>query len=267
MTDAKTEPVSGPVLFARYAFAPNHHGYCGPDDAAGFLADGVARDDQRLRAQARDFDGAWPLLEVVAAANDLTDPLDPGVVAAYWLGGTLVERVRADRVSDVAEAASLHRSGPLFGSLRAALRAGAVPHHGFTVLCTYPWIAMLGDDRRTPQAMIVLDRCRIRWGTVLGHADSSAGGDLVTVESRPLRWDGRRLGLGDAVVEQVRQAIDGVGLPPSLAVGDRVTLHWDWVCDLITEPQQATLAASTQQQLDLVNVWLSARALTGANHG
>lgn len=267
MSDARSGQVSGPVLFARYAFAPNHHGYCGPDDTAGFLADGVARDDQRLRAQARDFDGAWPLLEVVAAANDLPDPLDPVVVAAYWLGGTPVDRVSADRVSDVAEAASLHRSGPVFSSLRAALRAGAVPHHGFTVLCTYPWVAMLGDDRRAPQALTVLDRCRIRWGTVLGHADPAVGGDLITVESRPLSWDGRRLELGDAVVEQVRRAIDGVGLPPNLAVGDRVTLHWDWVCDLITGQQQATLAASTQQQLDLVNAWLSARALTGVGRG
>ena len=36
------EPASGPVLFARYAFPPNSHGYCGPSDNTGFFEYGVA---------------------------------------------------------------------------------------------------------------------------------------------------------------------------------------------------------------------------------
>ena len=38
--------VTGPVLFARYAFPPNHHGYCGPADTTGFLQLGLAGDDR-----------------------------------------------------------------------------------------------------------------------------------------------------------------------------------------------------------------------------
>ena len=49
---------SGPLLFARYAFPPNHYGYCGPEDADGFFRSGVAGDDHGLRARARNFDGA-----------------------------------------------------------------------------------------------------------------------------------------------------------------------------------------------------------------
>ena len=47
---------SGPLLFARYAFPPNHYGYCGPEDADGFFRSGVAGDDHGLRARARNFD-------------------------------------------------------------------------------------------------------------------------------------------------------------------------------------------------------------------
>jgi hypothetical protein len=43
---------SGPLLFARYAFPPNHYGYCGPEDADGFFRSGVAGDDHGLRARA-----------------------------------------------------------------------------------------------------------------------------------------------------------------------------------------------------------------------
>jgi hypothetical protein len=240
--------VSGPVLFARYAFPPNHHGYCGPSDAAGFFADGVAGNDHGIRRQARDFDGALPFLKLIAESNGLDDPMDPAVVEAYWLGGAALDRVRADSVSDRAEAASRHRTGPLFGSLREALGAGALPHHSFTVLCVYPWVHLLADDRRAPQAMIVLDRCRIRWGRVL-----SVEGDRVQAEFKPLTWDGRKLALGSAEIEYARRTIDGVGLPPSLLPGDWVTLHWDWVCDKVTEEQQTTLERYTSQHIALVN--------------
>ena len=54
----------GPVLFARYAFPPNQLGYCGPDDAAGFLAHGVNGDDHGLRR-----DGAGLRWRVAATCN------------------------------------------------------------------------------------------------------------------------------------------------------------------------------------------------------
>ena len=48
MTDPRAVP--GPVLFARYAFPPNSHGFCGPADSGSFFEFGVAgRDDGGLR--------------------------------------------------------------------------------------------------------------------------------------------------------------------------------------------------------------------------
>ena len=79
--------VPGPVLFARYAFPPNSHGFCGPADSGSFFEYGVAgRDDGGLRAMAQQFAGAWPYLELIAGATGLTDPLDRRVVEAYWIG-------------------------------------------------------------------------------------------------------------------------------------------------------------------------------------
>ena len=59
---AMGDRVSGPVLFARYAYPPNSHGYCGPNDHTAFFESGVARsDDGGLRAMSQQFAGAWPL--------------------------------------------------------------------------------------------------------------------------------------------------------------------------------------------------------------
>jgi hypothetical protein len=248
------ERVSGPVLFARYAFPPNHLGYCGPADAASFWHSGIRGDDHGLRRLAGDFDGALPHLQVIADSAAIGDPLDGRVVEAYWLGGSLLDKVRPGLISADVETVLRGRCGPVFDSLAAAVAAGAVPHHSLAVFAVYPWIGMLGDERRTRQAMIVLDRCRIRSGQVLGLE-----ADHVVVESTSLIWDGGRLGLGDPVVETVRRAIDGVGLSAPIAVGDRVALHWDWVCDKITETQGLALQTYSRRHLDLVNGWLAER--------
>ena len=82
------------MLFVRYAFAPNELGYCGPSDSQellGYGANGVV--DRGLTAMARQFDGAWPYLELIAGAVGISDPLDHRVVEAYWVGNPLLDRV------------------------------------------------------------------------------------------------------------------------------------------------------------------------------
>ncbi len=256
------DQVSGPVLFARYAFPPNQLGYCGPDDAAGFFTSGVSGDDQGLRRMARDFDGARPHLKLIADALGRSDPLDPEVVEAYWVGAAALDRVGPATVDPQVEKMLRGRCGPMFDTVSSALRAGAVPHHSFTVLCVYPWVGMLDDARRRTQAMIVLDRCRIRWGQV-----RTVSADKVTAESQSLVWASGRLRLGPPVVETVRRGIDGLALSAPIAEDDWVALHWDWVCDVITEPQRDALQHYSNQHLELVNAWLTERRAVRTDDG
>lgn len=86
--------MSGAALFARYAFPPNELGYCGPDGAQVLLEQGLeGSDGEEIARRARLFDGAWPYLEIIAAAAGLDDPLDRRVVEAYWIGNELLELV------------------------------------------------------------------------------------------------------------------------------------------------------------------------------
>ena len=236
------------MLFARYAFPPNRHGYCGPGDTEGFLQLGMAGDDQGLRRMAREFAGAWPYLELIAHSTGLADPLDRRVVEAYWVGSPRLDQIGVRAIGDSMEDRFRYRSGPQFGSLAEGVLAGGVPHHSFAVFCIYPWVGLLGDDRRAAQALTVLDRCRIRWGRVLAMF-----GDQMSVESRPLTWDGRRLDYGPPEVETVVRAIDGVGLASAPMVGDWVALHWEWVCDRLTEQQVRLLKTYTDRHMAIVN--------------
>ncbi len=239
----------GPVLFARYAFPPNHHGYCGPTDTVAFFQQGVVgKDDRGLRAMAKEFAGAWPYLELIAHGTGLADPLDRRVVEAYWVGSPRLDQIGVPAIGNSMEERFRFKSGPLFSSLAEGVLAGGVPHHSFAVFCIYPWVGLLGDDRRAAQALTVLDRCRIRWGRVLG-----LHGDQVVVESAPLTWDGRRLDYGPPQVETAVRSIDGVGLASELLVGDWVSLHWEWVCDRLSDQQRHLLRYYTDRHLAIVN--------------
>lgn len=249
MPDLLTRAVPGPVLFARYAFPPNSRGFCGPADHAEFWGYAVAGvDDGGLRALSQQFAGAWPYLQLIAGATGLKDPLDRRVVEAYWIGSPRLDRIAMGDIGTSMEDRFRHMTGRDFSNLTGGVLAGGVPHHSFAVFCIYPYTGLLTDRRKAAHALTVLDRCRIRWGQV-----ESVLGDQVVVRSRPLTWDGARLELGPAQTETVSQSVDGIGMVASCQPGDWVSLHWEWVCDRLTESQVRYLHAYTERHLQIVN--------------
>ena len=96
-------------------------------------------------------------------------------------------------MGDALEVRFRDRVGRSWARLAETVPAGAVPHHCFHVFAVYPWFGLLREGR-TPEPLLVLDRCRVRWGRVV-----SVSGPEAVVRSRPLEWDGRALLLGDPV--------------------------------------------------------------------
>ncbi len=239
----------GPILFVRYAFPPNYHGACGPNESQTLFEYG-AREmiDGGLRSLAKQFAGAWPYLELIAQANDLADPLDRRVVEAYWVGNRLLDRVGVRHLGNSMEERFRLRTGRQFGHVVDSVVDGGMPHHSFHVFCIYPWVGLLGDDRRHEYALQVLQRCRIRWGQVITVLPSQ-----LLVSSRPLQFDRGRLFLGEPVVETVERTLDGVGLVQDFEPGDWVSMHWEWVCDKLDIRQLHSLCSYTAMHLDMVN--------------
>lgn len=241
----------GALRFARYAYPPNALGYCGPDQADTLLqqaAAGVA--DPDLVRLARGFDGAWPYLELIAHRSGIADPLDDRVVEAYWVGNGLLDDVGPRALEQELRARFRPRLGRHWEVLRDAPLARAVPHHNLHVFVVYPWVGLLRGGQ-VAEPLRVLDRCRIRWGEVVEVTRSTA-----LVRSRRVLWDGHTLRLGPPTPERVTVAVRGARLTPTVRRGDRVSMHWDWVCERLEARQVRELAARTAGAIEVANVLL-----------
>ena len=238
---------AGPLLFARYAYPPNALGYCGADESGALLEYGAAGvSDGGLAELARTFEGAWPYLSLIAAANRIDDPLDPRVVEAYWVGNELLDRVRAEDLARHVEDRFRGRIGRTWRRVLDTVAAGAVPHHSFHVLAVYPWLGLLRTGV-VEQPLHVLDQCRTTPALV-----ESTNGDAARVLARGLVWDGRTLALGAWAPRDVRWRDDGRALVSGLRRGDWVSLHWDVVCDRLTPGSAARLEHVTRRMLAAV---------------
>ncbi len=231
----------GPSLFASFAFPPNALGYCGPSDSG--LTEGLVSVDAaaELAHIAQQFEGAWPYLELIGGCVG-RDPLDQKVVEAYWIGNELLDEIDMLVWGNSLDERFRHRAGDSWSTLESEIPDGK-PNHAFHVFCAYPWVGLLKSGH-TDQALSVIDQCRIRWGSVVSNNEAG-----VVVESNPLTWDGARLAMGPLRKEVVRRSLAS----SVLEVGERVALHWDYVCGRLTPVQLAYLKRLTRLHLGIAN--------------
>ncbi|MGH9279000.1 MAG: DUF6390 family protein [Acidimicrobiales bacterium] len=235
---------SGIELFIRYAFMPNHLGYCGGNENELLLeraASGQA--DPRLTPLLTQFTGALPYLRSIAVGNGVGDPFDRRVVEAYWLGNELLARVEA---GDLYQALEQRFGRQLPPKLREqVLRKppqGAKPFHLFHVVDVYRHL------ERETVGMAAIESCRISWGHV-----REVSGPQVVVERQPLVWRDGKLALGEAQAEHVLRSFEGLGFAQEVAPGDWVSLHWGWVCERLDDRRLANLRHWSDVHLRIAN--------------
>jgi hypothetical protein len=261
---ARGAPPSGPVLFARYAFGPNRLGLCGPEDWRSLLELGAAASgddgeaalkpaqaieiDHGLRDLAAGFEGAYPYLELIAQSHGISDPMDLRVVDAYWIGNSL-----SDGVDPVLMTQSMDTrfrtqvTAEAWKWMQGKPEAGAHPTHAFHVFDVFPRVGLMRGGQVT-DAMGLMDSCRIRWGRVL-----EISGESLVVNTVPLELAEGKLALAEARPQTVRRWLDGTGFVSDVAVGDVVSLHWDWACEVLSPQRLDALQRRTLHQLGLAN--------------
>lgn len=230
-------------MFARYAYAPNALGYCGPPLGAT-LRDGSVAD---VRAAARKFSGAWPYLRVLSRLTGIADPLDYRLVEAYWLGGGVGADVEPGRFFDELLAIIGPQAGRYWSHLTPELAHEAAGNHCFHVFGVYPWTRFLGRGL-DEHPLSVLDSCRITWATVVSRT-----GDAVEVSRQSLIWDGEALALAAPSSQLLDVWADGYSAVPDVSVGEEVAVHWGRLCGRLQPEQVVALAESTHRQLRVTN--------------
>lgn len=229
----------GAEMFARYAYAPNALGYCGPPLGAT-LRDGTV---DQVRAAAAGFSGAWPYLRVLSALTGIADPLDHRLVESYWLGGGVGAGVDPREFLVELLAIIGPQAGRYWSHLTPELAGEAAGNHCFHVFGVYPWTRFLGRGFNE-HPLGVLDNCRITWGTVVSRT-----GDDVEVRCRRLVCDGGALALAQPSVRLLDVWADGYSAVPDVAVGDEVAVHWGRLCGRLDPQQIRALSESTDRQL------------------
>ena len=240
------EPVDlldGPQLFARYAFMPNRLTYCGGDDHRAlfdYCQAGVT--DGGLLELLQQFAGAMPYLRLIARCNRIADPFDRRVIEAYWLGNELLQGVEARSLYDsLRERFKKRMKTDVLDLVLGKAPAGARPHHSFHVIEVCP-------RKGWPQSLDFMDNCRIAWGQV-----TSIDGVTLTARVRPLKVTGNDLMLAPPENRQVKRQLDGQGFVNDVTVGDWISIHWGWACQILSEQQVGNLEAWTAYHLQLAN--------------
>jgi hypothetical protein len=263
MADEPLTGTAGQRLFARYAYAPNHLGYCGPADSAA-LAElaSTGRTTGDVLLIASRFSGAWPYLCVLAELAGIADPLDERVVRAYWTGSALLDEVdRPQFWRKLLDRIAAAGAGRYWAHLTPALLSEAMPTHGFHVFGVYPWTRLLTAAPAGPgPALHVLDSCRIRWARVI-----SVEADCALVRGRRLAWDGHALRLGKEGEDSVRLTEAGRAFVADVSPGDWLAVHWDLACERLAVEELWRLRRWTDWQLTATNVRL-ARETDRARH-
>jgi hypothetical protein len=246
-TDGPAAAVAGSTdglrLFARFAFMPNHLGYCGADvnaEIMAYLRHDAA--DDGLRRHLRTFTGAYPYLQLIAESNGIADPFDARVVEAYWIGNDLLERVDWRLY-----ARHLHerfRGRVKAGTLDLLVGkppAGARAHHSFHVFD-------VSFRAGLPHGDAALDLCRIGWGTITAVEPGA-----FAVSYRPIVTAAGRLAFGEPQTQRVLRTLgeethlDGAGIGATLA------FHWRWACMVLRPSQVAALERYTAGMMALAN--------------
>ncbi|MBO0881204.1 MAG: hypothetical protein J2P17_12820 [Mycobacterium sp.] len=230
-------------MFARYAYAPNALGYCGPPLGATLRGGAV----EEIRSAATKFSGAWPYLQVLSTITGIADPLDYRLVESYWLGGGVGAGLDPDEFVDELLGIIGPQAGRYWSHLGPDLASEAAANHCFHVFGVYPWSRLLGRGL-DEHPLSVLENCRITWGTVL-----SRDGDNIDVSCRRLVWDGRALGLSEPSARRLAVWADGYSAVPDVTVGDEVAIHWGRLCGRLQPEQIRVLADATTRQLGVTN--------------
>ncbi len=241
--------LAGPLLFSRYAFMPNHLGYCGGDESHTLLEYGTSGVvDGGLVELERQFEGAYPYLQLIAKANNIPDPLDSRVVQAYWVGNALLDRVDLQNLYlNLRERFRPRLVAKEWRWLESKVPAGARPHHSFHVFEVFPRVGMLRSGA-ADQLVLSMGQCMVRWGRVVADLN----GELI-VDAPRLELAEGKLRLTELRRENVSRLHDGRGFVNDACEGDWVAIHWGWACDILTPAQQERLERYTRANLAMCN--------------
>ena len=239
----------GILRCARYAFMPNKLSFCGPDKNRDlFYYSHQQEADQGLSLILKEFQVLYPYLKFIAQSNQIEDPFDEKVIEAYWLGNHLLENItKSGLYNHLLDEQQLKKklNKKLLAKVVSKIPLGAKPHHSFHVLSVWKRTGHL-DVIHTLNTM---DLCRISWGRI-----KKIDWPNLEIAYQPLVLEDGRLKLGATVGQKVLIEINNSGFIKKPRLGQWISFHWGFACEILNKQQVANLKKYTQESIHLVNV-------------
>jgi hypothetical protein len=258
----KVKPeVEGELLHAKHALQPNSLGYCGPDEN-GMLLEHLHSStvSEELTSTLTRFEAAYPFVRMIAESTGRR-PFDKEVTEAYWIGNSLLDRVKPSEFFEFTHgelSSSRKRVGKKEGMSRqeaklffTELGAMAKPHHTFYVLGMYARSNIKTANQG--KLLELMDSCRVSWGRVL-----EVNQKTLVVDRRPLAFRDNSLLLATPRKEEVHYD-RGIDPFSSIKRGDWVSLHWSFASEKLTPRQLGNLRKYTALDIKATNLLAASR--------
>jgi hypothetical protein len=232
---------TGLIICSRYAYPPNRLHYCGPDKQIN-LSEYIKMDitDIGLSDIISQFETLFPYLQLIAKANSIKDPFDLRVVRAYWIGNSLLSKVKPkDFYRHLVEEMQIPRKLSNKNIFQMGEISLGLPYHTYHVLNIF----IRTGHMALPQTIDTMDHCRISWGEIIEVLSEK----IYLVKTKPLVYLGDGLKLGKTVIKKIYSVKD------AYSIGDRVTFHWDYICEKVNRFYIQNLFLYTQKAITTVN--------------
>lgn len=239
----------GIIRCAYYAFMPNRLGYCGPDQSRNLLEYGALRaSDDGLKLILKNFEALYPYLKLIAESNHIRDPFDIRVVESYWIGSDLLNNVSMPRLcTHLLDEQKLRKKMPkkILSHVLNKVSMGAKPHHSFHVLN----IVKRTGHIDLYHSISSIDACRIGAGKIKKIAKS-----YFLVDIQPIVLKNGGLHLGKSIPKKIIRSLDDKTFIKDPRIGDWISVHWGWACEILSKRQVSELKRWTLYNLALANL-------------
>ncbi len=186
-------------------------------------------------------------MEFIAQANKIKDPFDYRVVEAYWLGNDLLKNISLEQFyRHLKDRFKKRVSSNSLRYLFEKIPKGAKPHHSFHVLEIYQ---KMGSTKGVDLGPVLetINNCLISWGKISKICDN-----YLKVQYRPIIFD-KGLKLGLSQIKKIEYKYREKSFLENPKMGDWVSIHWKWACDILDQGELANLQRWTLWHLKLTN--------------
>lgn len=238
----------GLLMCARYAFMPNKLQYCGGTKNQDLFEYSTnKKSEPALGHLLEEFQTLYPYLKLIADSNSIKDVFDYRVVEAYWLGNKLLDNVNMNKLyRHFIDGLNLKKKikHSEFEKLVGKIPQGALPHHSFHVFNVYFRTGHIA----VKHSLETMNSCCINWGKITKVNDTT-----LKILTPVLISKNEKLLFSEPKTKTVSYKFLDRTFIASPKIGEFITVHWDWACEVITPQQKDNLEKYTNICLKLAN--------------